>query len=248
MTTSTLKIQTALQSVLALRQLQAKDAELTQALRKVKLFQARRFKATYADLLRDPRYQSAARFFLEELYGDRDYAGRDQQFARIASTVGRLFPENVVNTAVALAEVHALTEALDDLMARAWMARQPADSDATETACYVACWRQLANPAARALQLEAVLQLGHAIDRLTRTPGLRTLLRMMRGPASAANLQALQQFLESGFDAFAAMRGAEYFLDSVSGRETDWMELLFNAELEVCEIRLNTLLAESWAH
>jgi hypothetical protein len=69
----------------------------------VKRFQARRFAGTYADLLASPTYGAAARFFLEELYGDRDYRERDAQFARIAGAVEKLFPKDVAETAVGLA-------------------------------------------------------------------------------------------------------------------------------------------------
>ena len=50
---------------------------------------------------------------------------------------------------------------------------------------------------------------------------------MMRGPARAAGLAALQTFLERGFDTFAAMKGAEPFLDAVQGREQAAIQRLF---------------------
>lgn len=60
---------------------------------------------------------------------------------------------------------------------------------------------------ARQRQLDVVLHLGHELNHLTRTLGLRMLLKMMRRPAAAAGLSSLQHFLEAGFDAFADMRG-----------------------------------------
>ncbi|UUZ62310.1 hypothetical protein LP417_19345 [Polaromonas sp. P1-6] len=120
-------IQIALQAVSAIRQQHAATPQLAQASAEVKRFQARRFKATYADLLHSPRYKTAAAFFLHELYSDKDYAERDQQFARIANTIAKLFPQAVVNTAAALAEVHALTEELDNLMAQQWLADKSAN-------------------------------------------------------------------------------------------------------------------------
>lgn len=237
-------IQDALQRVARLRQQQAADPALVSAAAKVKRFQARRFQATYADLLHTPRYASAARFFLEELYGDRDYASRDQQFARIASTIVRLFPQAVVVTAAAMAEVHALTETLDDQMARAWRAEAlAAPRQAGEPARYVRCWRQSGDRAARQQQLEVVLHLGHELDCLTRTRGLRTLLRMMRRPADAAGLDSLQQFLETGFDAFARMGGAEEFLALVRLRESEWTRALFDDDAVACATKLDHLLA-----
>ncbi len=248
MATTAQTIQDALQLVAQFRQQHAGDSALTRAIAEVKRFQARRFQSTYADLLHNPRYARAARFFLQELYSDRDYASRDQQFSRIASTIARLFPQPVVATAAALAEVHALTETLDDRMAHAWRADSLAAPQDGEPARYVRCWRQSGDRAARQHQLDMVLQLGRELDRLTRARGLRTLLRMMRRPAAAAGLDALQQFLETGFDAFAQMDGAEEFLTLVRQRESEWIRALFDDGDIACATKLSHLLAADGAH
>lgn len=236
-------IRHCLEAVALLRQQRIADAPLSTANAAIKRFQARRFQATYPDLLQSPRYQTAARFFLHELYSDKDYTERDQQFARIAGTIAKLFPQTVVNTAAALADVHALTEQLDDAMARQVLALDAQEMLADETSRYIACWRRVADPAARQQQLEVVLALGESLDNLTRKPGLRTLLKMMRGPATAAGLGSLQRFLETGFDAFKTMRGADEFLKLIQQRETDWIKRLFDEEIVACETRLATLLA-----
>ena len=237
------QIHRALESVAQLRRQRAGNVPLSAANAEIKRFQARRFQATYPDLLHSPRYQIAARFFLHELYSDKDYAERDLQFARIAGTIAKLFPQSVVHTAAALAEVHALTERLDDAMAHAYLALPPASHNQSEAARYIACWRQVADPAARHQQLEVVLALGQSLDSLTRKPGLRMLLKMMRGPAAAAGLGSLQKFLESGFDAFQTMRGADGFLRQISERETDWIQKLFDEDAVACETKLSELLA-----
>lgn len=243
MDTSAHTIQAALQRVFQLRQQHAVDPALARASRQIKRFQARRFEASYADLLRSARYKTTAEFFLQELYGEQDYAERDQQFARIASTIVRLFPLAVVNTATALAQVHALTEALDDLMARAWLVDQSAVPQSTECERYIRCWRSLGDRLARQQQLDMVSQLGQELDRLTRARGLRTLLKVMRRPAAAAGLDSLQRFLETGFDAFAGMAGADDFLQTVQQRETEWIRSLFDDDFVACATKLSFLLA-----
>ena len=239
------QIHDALQAVDRLRQQHAANPLLKQASFDIKRFQARRFQASYADLLISPRYKTAATFFLHELYGDKDYAERDQQFARIASTIAKLFPQAVVNTAAALAQVHALTEQLDDLMAHQWLKENAQDGDCAR---YIRCWRSVADSAARHRQLDVVQLLGRELDRLTRKPGLRTLLKLMRGPANAAGLSALQHFLEAGFDAFANMRGADEFLELIRLRETEWIRSLFDDAPVTCETKLNHLMAVGSSH
>jgi hypothetical protein len=242
------QIHDALQAVSRLRQQHAADPALAQASATIRRFQARRFQASYADLLHNPRYKAAAAFFLQELYSDKNYAERDQQFARIASTIAKIFPQSVVNTAAALAKTHALIEQLDDRMARQWLADRAEHPQSSECARYIRCWRQVGDVAERQRQLDAVLQLGQSLNRLTRMPGLRTLLKMMRRPAAAAGLTTLQQFLETGFDAFADMRGAADFLKLIGQRESEWIRSLFDDDLVSCETRLMHLLASDAAH
>ncbi len=230
--------------VAGLRDTAARTPGLTQAISEIKRWQARRFSATYVDLLQAAQYQAAARFFLEELYSEKDYALRDAQFARIASALERLFPKQVVQTAVSLAELHGLTEELDLAMAQQWLA----NAGMGDVARYMAAWRTVGRRPDRLAQLDAVLKLGHELDRLTRTPGLRLMLKMMRKPANVAGLGALQQFLELGFDTFAAMggqdSGARYFLDTVRARETQLFGLLFDAPTAICEAEIAQTLAQ----
>ena len=239
------QIHDALQAVDRLRQQHAANPLLKEASFDIKRFQARRFQASYSDLLQSPRYKTAATFFLHELYGDKDYAERDQQFARIANTIAKLFPQAVVNTAAALAQVHALTEQLDDLMAQQWLKESAQDGDCAR---YIRCWRSVADSADRHRQLDVVQLLGRELDRLTCKPGLRTLLKLMRGPANAAGLSSLQHFLEAGFDAFANMRGANEFLALIRSRETEWIRSLFEDAPVTCETKLLHLMGTGPSH
>ena len=203
---------------------------------------ASRFAGTYADLLADDRYRDAARFFLVELYSDKDYSERDAQFGKIAGAIERFFPAQVAETATGLAELHALTEELDHAMAEVWLAQpcQPGLSD--EVARYIKAWRAVDRPGDRHRQLHVVLGIGHEMVRLTRTPGLRLMLRMMRAPAGAAGLGSLQRFLETGFDTFANLsrnrENAQAFLDTIENRETALLSLLFESTFVACETSL----------
>ena len=231
------KIRSAVAQVALLRQAVNAEPRLGVAVRRVKSVQSQRFAGTYADLLAGGPYAAPAQFFLTELYSDKDYAERDAQFARIAAAIERFFPQQVVGTAVALAELHALTEDLDQAMGQAWLAQD--DPAAGNAGRYIAAWRAVGRRAVRENQLAVVLGIGEQMARLTRTPGLRTMLKMMRGPAAAAGLGSLQQFLERGFDTFAAMvrqRGGEQeFLGTIGQRESALIAMLFDAGLAECE-------------
>jgi hypothetical protein len=239
------KIRKAVTAVSLLRQAVDADPSLHSALVQVKRVQSRRFAGTYSDLLGGGRYAAAARFFLEELYSDKDYAERDAQFARIAGAIQKLFPAPVADTAVALAQLHALTEELDQAMARAWLT---SDRDLTDAQHYVDAWRKVGRRADRESQLAVVLDIGAQMARFTRTPGLRMMLKMMRGPAVAAGLGSLQSFLESGFDTFAGMArggGADEFLGTIKARETQLIAMLFDAQVVACETELARALGQA---
>lgn len=241
-------IRESVATVTALRRAIATDSNLAGANTAVKRFQARRFAGTYADLLASPIYMGAARFFLEELYSEKDYSQRDAQFARIAGALQTFFPDQVVSTAVALAQLHALTEQLDQQMATEWLVQSSASS-ATDEARYMRAWKRVGRPEDRARQLSDVLQVGHELDRLTRKPGLRMMLRMMRKPADVAGLGALQTFLEAGFDTFAKMAGkgekAREFLEVIRARESAWLADLYGGDSVACETKLTACLGKA---
>ncbi len=78
-------------------------------------------------------------------------------------------------------------------------------------------------------QIGLTLEIASSLDHLTRKPLIRNSLRLMRGPARASGLGDLQRVLEAGFDAFAAMQGAQEFISIVAVRERDLCRSLFEA-------------------
>lgn len=222
---------TDLRAVDAERRHRALDPALARRVAALKIWQQRRFAATYADLLAHPRYAAAAGFFLDELYGPADFTRRDAQFARVVPALTRLFPTEVVDTVAQLARLHALSERLDTRMAE----RLPApaaealhmEPPAIDAQSYGDAWRACGQPEARQTQIDLTLAVGAALDRLTTKPWLRQSLRLMRSPAQMAGLAELQHFLETGFDTFRAMRGAGEFLNTVREREQALAAALF---------------------
>jgi hypothetical protein len=190
----------------------------------LKAFQQRRFARTYADLLEQSRYRAACSFFLEELYGPRDYTRRDNQFTKVVPTLARLFPSEIVQTVDRLAELHALSEVFDTAMAL----QLPAGP--VSAPHYVRAWQAVGREADRRRQIELTLSVAERLDQLTGKPLLRRSLHLMRGPARSAGLGELQQFLECGFDAFRAMKGASEFVAILRQRETSLGRALFRAD------------------
>ncbi len=204
------------------RAARAADAALDARVVAVKRYQQGRFEFSYADLLTHPRYAGASNFFLEELYGPTDFTQRDAQFARIVPALVRLFPAEVVAAVQALAALHAMSERFDGAMGRVL------DGDKVDATRYTAAWQVCGDAPGRERQIALMEQVGRSLDGLTCNPLLHHSLRLMRAPARAAGLGALQTFLEAGFDTFRAMRGADEFLQIIGTRERQLASALFS--------------------
>ncbi|HQQ70494.1 MAG TPA: hypothetical protein PLL92_09315 [Alicycliphilus sp.] len=222
------QILACLTEVAAQRARRGADASLASAVRAVKGYQHARFQHTYADMLAHQRYGAAAQFFLDDLYGPGDFTSRDEQFARIVPGLVRMFPREIVTTVLSLGQLHALSERLDTEMGVALLAASPEAAGPVDGARYGLLWRSVGQAHERERQIVLMLRVGQALDGYTRNTLLRHSLRLMRGPAQAAGLGALQNFLERGFDTFRAMRGSEEFLAVIATRERALASLLFS--------------------
>src|SRR5205085_4352154 len=158
------------------------------------------------DISAVPRYRAATAFFLEDLYGPKDFSGRDQAMIRIVPTMAKLLPTSAVGTAALAIELEALSETLDHRVARA-LGPGPIDDES-----YAVAYRSAGTRDERERQVELIEQVGLRLDSLVRKPLLLRTLKLMRAPAKVAGLQDLQDFLERGFESFREMDGAAEFL------------------------------------
>ncbi len=225
-----------LEAVAHERRLRAAAPALAKSVVDVKAFQHQRFSRTYGDMLASPRYGPAARFFLADLYGPKDYSDRDVQFARVIPLLVRMLPKELLLTLVSLARLHALSERLDTAMAQVLLQRPgmgERDGSGKNNAeldhmSYAQAWRQTSTADERERQIQLTVQVGSALERYTNKPLLRRSLHFMRTPAQAAGLGALQRFLEVGFDTFKQMNGAAEFLGVIQSRERAHAAALFS--------------------
>lgn len=190
----------------------------------LRAWQARRLEASFADVLADPTMHAAGRFFLSDLYGDRDFSGRDRDVDRIMPIMVHLLPETMLGAARDAIELHVLSHALDLRMVRAMDRRRWSTLD---VARYGEIYREAGQPRLRRRQIALVVSVGRSLDAAVQRHGVHRLLRASRLPARAAGLSELQAFLERGFDAFAKLGGAEPFLQRVARGEGEVSRRLF---------------------
>src|SRR6187401_1670713 len=96
-----------------LKVLRGANRALPPRLAELKAWQAARLKETYADVAAEPRYRAATSFFLDDLYGSKDFSGRDQAMMRIVPMMTRTLPASALETAALAIELEALSEDLD---------------------------------------------------------------------------------------------------------------------------------------
>jgi hypothetical protein len=214
-----------LDRVMELRRALAADPQLARHWLALKHWQSQRLAQTYPDLLASERYHDAAQFFLDELYGAKDFEQRDAETRRVVPKLARMLPESAVETLVAAVELDELSETLDSEMAALL-------GDSITAASYAQAFRQVGTREQRDAQVGAVERIGQTLDKLARVPLLRASLHLMRAPAAAMGLAHLHGFLEGGFDAFAKMKGAREFLGTITRRERVLIERIYAGEAD----------------
>ena len=216
------KLTDALGRVIAMRTRLHADGDLGARWLAVKHWQSQRLARTYADLLASKRYRESCEFFLEELYGARDFEQRDKEVQRVVPKLARTLPGRALETLLLAVELDELAESLDEGVAR--LIALPV-TEARYVDAYVEGSRT-----ARERQVALVDEIGRSLDRLARIPMLAPMLGMMKGPAEAWGYGHLHQFLYRGFHAFAAMGGADEYLATIKRRELVILARLFARE------------------
>jgi hypothetical protein len=195
-------------------------------------WQADRLARTYPDLLASDRFGLAARFFLSDLYGPKDFSSRDEEVERILPLLCSLLPVSALQTLSLAIEVDALSEQLD--AATVAELERAGAIEAIDEAAYARAYRAVGSRDDRLRQIVLIRATGDALERLAAKPLLATLLALMRGPAQLAGLADLHAFLENGFAAFRRMGRADEFLDCIESRERALLERLFSDAAEPC--------------
>lgn len=183
-------------------------------------WQQQRLAASFAAFLADARTRPAAEFFLEDLYGDRDFSGRDRDLARVLPKMAALLPTKMVATAADGIELAAISHALDLRMAQA-LSASLREGEPIDAAAYAAAYRAVGLPRLRRRQIALVARIGAALDQAVKMPALWSLLKVCRVPAKLAGLDTLQSFLERGFGAFRRLDGAGNFVGRIVAQESE---------------------------
>ncbi len=189
-------------------------------------WQSRRLARTYADLLEHPRYRPACQFFLDDLYGPRDFSQRDHDLTRLYEFVRSLMPEPMIRPLARSVELHFFTQALDARLLDV-LVNQLGVTDTLTVSLYAEAYRLCDNYADRVRQIEMIVEIGNYLDAVVRVPLAGMALALAHGPAIRGGWVEMTEFLERGFEAFEHMRGAKPFLAIIQKREMQALDKIY---------------------
>lgn len=189
-------------------------------------WQSQRLAHTHADLLTDPHYRAAARFFLSDIYASRDFSHRDQSIEQIYRAMDDVLPPLMRKTLQQVVTLNNLTQRLDQELLHI-LTTELGMTDTLTAEQYTEAYRISDDYEERKQQIELIVQAGFGIEQLTHMPLVSTALRLAAIPAKLAGWADVHDFFERGFVAFRTMDGAALFLQTLSTRELALLDRIF---------------------
>jgi len=188
----------------------------------LRAWQSARLAATYADLLANPRYAPACRFFLDDVYAAKDFRQREEEIRRLYEIISHFLPDILLKLVKTTITLNDLTQILDEEL---WsvIQKQLGVTDTITMDLYMAGYRLCDNYDKRVYQIELIDQVGHMVDITTKIPMIATTLKVVRTPVSRAGWGDLHDWIERGFFAFQRMHGAKEFLATIHDREMSFL-------------------------
>ncbi|WJG08306.1 hypothetical protein [Aliiglaciecola sp. LCG003] len=200
------------------------ESGLTDALRNLQDWQTRRLLVSYQDMWDSKRFRPAMAFFIDELYGPKDFSQRDQEIARVVPKMAKLLPQQALDSLEAALRLNCLSYELDVQLAEALGDAQ------LDRVSYAQAYRQCDNQPQRIEQITLLENLGQDLARVVKISGISTLLMLSRKPAKLAGVESLHVFLETGFKAFKKLGKVDDFILPIVERERQIMLHLFDPD------------------
>ncbi len=200
--------------------------ELTPEIRLLREWQSTRLAWTHHDLLENPRFRPATRFFLSDVYAPRDFSQRNFDIQKAYNAMRKAVPERAVHVLAETIELHQFTDELDAKLADALFDQLNVGDHLTPQS-YAEAYRICDNYDDRVRQIDMIVKIGRSVDKIVRLPFIGLTLRLAHTPAVMAGWNELQGFLERGYAAFKHMKGAEEFLNVIETREKGILDRIY---------------------
>ena len=212
--------------------LDIKHQNLTIPLKTLQSWQCERLMVTYKTFLLNKRFHPAMMFFIDELYGPKDFSQRDDDIARIVPKMSKILPEKALQSLEKALHLNRLSVHLDYTLLQ-----HLEDVNTVDSSSYSAAYHDSNNKAERTRQIDFIAALGQDLADVTNIIGIGMLLKMSRKPAQLAGFLTLHEFLEKGFNAFKKIGKVEDFINPIIETERDIMHKLFAGTPVLPDIR-----------
>lgn len=202
----------------------AEKAELVEKIKQLQEWQCQRLLISHKDLYDDPKFKPAMQFFIDELYGPKDFSQRDQDIAKVVPKMSKLLPEKALLSLSSALYLNAISYELDFAMASSLNGKE------INRDTYAEAYREAKNETPRTQQIDYIERLGFDLAEVVQIRGISFLLKMSRKPAKLAGVLSLHEFIEQGFNAFNQLGHVREFIDPIIQRERITMRQLFAGE------------------
>jgi hypothetical protein len=212
-----------LQSTAKMQECIARE-NLTSSIRDLQIWQTKRLLITHNDLWQSKRFKPAMQFFVDELYGPKDFSQRDNELARVVPKMAKVLPNKGLVSLEAALRMNCLSLELDIALVKK-LANKEINREN-----YFDCYRHSGDRNKREEQIELLESLGIDLAEVVKISGISTILLLSRKPAKVAGVKSLHEFLEKGFKSFKKLGNVNDFLDPIISRERALMQSLYAAQ------------------
>ena len=196
---------------------------LTKRIRDLQTWQTKRLLTTHDDLWQSKRFKPAMQFFVEELYGPKDFSQRDIELARVVPKMAKVLPNKGLVSLEAALRMNCLSLELDIALVHEMSNKE------INRVNYFDCYRHAGQRLKREEQIELLESLAIDLAQVVKISGISTILLLSRKPAKVAGVKSLHEFLEKGFKSFKKLGNVNDFLDPIITRERALMQSLYAA-------------------
>lgn len=205
----------------------AEQMNLLGSIQQLQHWQCKRLLATHDALAQKPAYAKAMGFFVDELYGPKDFSQRDADLMRVIPKLAKALPQKAMHAIEQALWLNALSFDLDMAVA------QEIGDNAVNRDNYARAYHQVGRASDRAQQIAIVSALGEQLADVVKIPGIGLLIKLSRRPAKMAGLISMHEFLERGFIAFKDLGDVKAFINPVVATETALNNQLLDGQFDL---------------
>lgn len=190
---------------------------------KLKAYQVERLKFTHKECLNDPNTKDATKFFLTEIYSEKDLTKRDADLGKVVPMMCKLFPKELLLVLSDAIELDALTEQMDMMMCKN-LKEDFTDDD------YKEAYKNKTSYNDRKRQIELTNSLGVSLIDIVKYPLIGSLLGKMGFPAKMLGLSEMHELLNNGFNIFKNTKNVDVFLATLIQNEYDILDDIYDKQ------------------